>query len=114
VKLIDWNDFWFSLNGSNCTKVRSAAEWSRRTRHTVVYKESKLWLLGGYFDNDVWCSFNGITWHLIVDNASYTPSWLPKIIHNNRIWSINGVNREAWFSVESVAKQGSLYLYQKN
>ena len=57
------NDVWFSADGATWTQATSSAAWSARGGHSSVVYDNKIWVLGGFGDdnngtlelkNDVW------------------------------------------------------------
>ena len=61
-----YRDVWYSLDGADWSLAQASAEWPKRSSHTVLAFDGKLWLHGGFLDyagtlfaNDVWYS-NGL------------------------------------------------------
>ncbi len=39
------NDVWYSTDGANWTQVTSSAPWGRRTSHSAVVHDGKIWIV---------------------------------------------------------------------
>lgn len=100
------NDVWRSQDGANweCVKPNTfrdasfdpAADWEGR--HTAGYAVfgDKMWIIGGdanqrHYQDDVWCSADGIAWERVLDRAP----WAPRVLHytvafNGRLWVMGG------------------------
>jgi len=68
--------------------------WPGRSYHAAVSFGGKLWILGGFTDeetNDVWSSVDGLHWDLVINNAPwhYRRGHVA-IVFNNKIWVMGG------------------------
>jgi len=96
--------FLFTTRMFRETLVTSEAQFSTRTEHSLIEFNDKLWVIGGYHAsngsvngglmNDVWSSFDGITWTKEVPNNSST-SFTPRakhatVVFQEKIWIIGG------------------------
>ena len=98
---VTMNDVWHSEDGVDWTKATTSAAFGPRKTHISVVHKDRLWVLGGsqagargsdrVYLNDVWCSEDGVEWHL----ASGSPGFSARDFHsaiafNDHIWVIAG------------------------
>ncbi|MEK7552440.1 MAG: hypothetical protein AAB534_03430 [Patescibacteria group bacterium] len=92
-------DVWSSSNGISWTQATSSAPWGRRSGHSAVAYNGKIFVMGGanettgLLTNDVWSSTNGVNWTLV---ASTTP-WSVRqghtsLVFDNYMWVIGGID----------------------
>lgn len=74
------------------------ASWSRRSGHTALVYDNKLWIMGGTSTfsfgtpkNDVWYTSDGITW----TEATASAAWAARsnhssVVFDNKMWVIGG------------------------
>ena len=82
-------------------RVTEHAGWKPRDSSGEVVFDSKLWLLGGWFNsmgplfpNDVWNSPDGVHWNLVSPAAPWVHADLPtSLVHDNKMWIMGG-----WFN----------------
>jgi len=70
--------------------------WSRKTEHSTVVFEGKLWVLGGRYsstlNNEVRYSEDGIIWHIATSSAPWSKRYSHSaLVFNDRIWIIGGL-----------------------
>ncbi len=93
------NDVWYSSDGTNWTCATNSALFSGRQEHaSLVYNNSKMWVLGGkdsgsVVQSDSWYSSDGTNW----TQATYSTSFGPRLDHtalefNGKMWVIAGFN----------------------
>jgi hypothetical protein len=82
---IQYNDVWYSTEGSTWTQATAEAEWSPRSDHQSVVFGQRMWVLGGYTglksmsgrqevsSNDIWYSYDGKIWYPATDDARWSP-----------------------------------------
>ena len=100
------NEVWSSSDGATWTLEKpntflnldfdSAADWEGR--HTAGYAvfKNKMWIMGGdpiqsHYQNDVWNSADGKTWHCVTNQVP----WGPRVLHytvvfQDKIWIMGG------------------------
>jgi hypothetical protein len=90
------NDVWSSPDGINWTQVsvNGSAPWSKRSDHSSVVHDGKIWVIGGTPRNesslnlnDVWSSPDGINWTRGND-AGDPRIGHTSVIHDGKIWVI--------------------------
>jgi YD repeat-containing protein len=111
------NDVWYSEDGITWTQATSSAAWSARRVHRSVVFDNKMWVIGGQvkippssvsFDNDVWCSTDGITW----TEKIQTDSWSARcghslVVFNGKMWLMGGndstgYKNDVWWSINGI------------
>lgn len=90
-----YNDVWASEDGMNWSLITSAAPWSGRYWSGYAAYDEKLWILGGYREdnksvnwgnlNDVWFSGDGVLWEKQNDVQW---KWSPR--HAMFVWVAEG------------------------
>jgi len=99
------NDVWYSTDGSNWVQATENAAFTKRSGHTTVVFNNRLWLIGGFDggpENDVWFSADGDTWTQAAKNAAFTErNDHTTAVFNNKIWVIAGfdglIRRDVWY-----------------
>ncbi len=111
--------FNFSTKSVNLSfkAVTNSAAFSKRTGHTTVAFDNKLWVIGGrtrangaFTDkNDVWFSEDGENWQKATENASFSPrSALASTVFDNKIWVSGGrtgaedFKNDVWYSSDGI------------
>lgn len=96
------HDVWSSSDGVAWSLETPAAAWCGRVIHqSPLVLDGKLFLLGGgtwrndYFPfvawNDVWVTENGRDWHLVLEQAPWTPRiWGAAAVYRDRLWVLGG------------------------
>jgi hypothetical protein len=97
-------DVWCSTNGNSWAKVCDSAPWGPRQNYSTVEYQGKLWLLGGWYENntgvnDVWSSTDGATWTI----AASTVPWSQRgvggfVAFNNKLWVIGNADPNYHYS----------------
>lgn len=98
-----FNDVYSSTDGRDWKLETAHAPWTPRglVIGSAVHA-GKLWVIGGgtytvrSFNNDVWCSSNGVDWEQVAANAP----WTPRQYHNvaafdGKLWVIAGGTQDA-------------------
>ena len=78
--------------------IRYTAPWARRSGHTAVVFDNKMWVMGGSSTfnfgtpkNDVWYSDDGITWTQATASAGWSArSNHTSVVFDDKIWVIGG------------------------
>lgn len=115
------NDVWVSgdvVNWIDQHAKGTANVFSDRSGHQVVVYKNKLWVIGGYdrdtlqAKNDVWSSFDGLSWKLEIANAAFTPREDHQVVvYKDRLLLIGGqetslpgskVKNDIWSSTDGV------------
>lgn len=68
------NDVWYSSNGSSWKRATAEAAFSKRSGHTSLVYNNKMWVIGGNdgaYKRDVWYSSDGISWTKATDAADF-------------------------------------------
>ena len=100
------NDIWQSENGAYWNQVTvNGGHFSGRMGHQLVVFDDRLWLIGGYSDdnqgtrtyfNDVWSSTDGSTWIKETANAAFEPRANHQVIaFDNKLWLTGGYGSSA-------------------
>ncbi|NOX55317.1 MAG: hypothetical protein GXP27_12945 [Planctomycetes bacterium] len=93
-------------------EVTSKAAFAARDGAGALVFQGKMWLLGGWnpsdkarfprvCNNEVWCSADGVRWHLVKPNTFGTPDFDPEhdwegrhtagyVVYKNRMWIVGG------------------------
>ncbi|WP_273568773.1 Kelch repeat-containing protein [Maribacter halichondriae] len=84
------------------------APFSKRSGHTSVVFQNKIWVIGGYdgesYKNDIWYSEDGETWTASTTNAGFAPrSGHTSVVFDDKLWVIAGrlgANRynDVWYT----------------
>ncbi len=88
----------FAQAGTNLEwiNVQASSHWSPRSGHTSVVFQDKMWVMGGFADddqskNDVWSSLNGKEWKLETDSAEWPPrTGHTAVVFDDKIWIMGG------------------------
>lgn len=71
-EIVDTNDVWYSSDGISWTQATSDAGFEKRSNHTSIVYDNKMWVIGGSRSseilNDTWYSTDGITWTKVDDS----------------------------------------------
>ena len=94
----------------NSTVVTENATFSERYTHTSVVFDNKMWVIGGFDDdelNDVWYSEDGITWTQATSNAAFSPRFRhSSVVFDDKMWVIGGTDgsilNDVWYSEDGV------------
>jgi hypothetical protein len=104
----------FSSETGSQWQVEPDAPWSRRTSHSSVVFDSKMWVMGGFTGasgvpaNDVWRSADGITWIEVTPEAAWNPrAGHASVVFGGKIWILGGFTRQGnlndvWCSTDGV------------
>jgi leucine-zipper-like transcriptional regulator 1 len=88
-----FNDVWYSTDGTNWMQATSSAGWSKRYGLASVSWDGKIWVMGGsrlFRNNEVWFSQDGTNW-IELGEASWTPRFsLATVVFQNRVWIMGG------------------------
>ena len=92
------------------TQLLNNAPWSRRSNHSSVVFDDKIWVIGGYDgsgQNDVWYSSDGINWTAATEEAPWSGrSNHSSVVFNNKIWVIGGYGGsnqdDVWYSSDGI------------
>jgi hypothetical protein len=78
-------------------RVTEHAGWQPRDSSGEVVYNSKMWLLGGWFDSygpfphDVWNSSDGVHWNQVTQAAPWVHADLPvSLVFDNKMWMMSG------------------------
>lgn len=100
------NEVWSSDNGENWTLEKpntflddtfeDGGDWAGR--HTAGYAvhRDRMWIVGGdpiqgNYQDDVWCSANGVDWECVNRDVPWGPRVLHyTVVHDDKIWIIGG------------------------
>ena len=80
-------------------QATSAASWPSRQDHTSLVYDNKMWLIGGYdndnlIDNNIFHSADGINWEQITDNNIFFYRFFhTSLVYDNKMWLIGGILR---------------------
>ncbi|MDD2715949.1 MAG: hypothetical protein PHW04_08660, partial [Candidatus Wallbacteria bacterium] len=92
-------EVWSSADGIDWQLVTSSAPFLPRYGHSVVVMNKALWLIGGlgfdengsYVSNDVWYSFDGISWKKPWNNPGFGYRYYhASAVFKNKLWLIGG------------------------
>jgi hypothetical protein len=87
----------------------SSAQWSRRSGHTAVVLDGRIWLMGDVcISGDVWCSQDGVSWTEVTGSPSWLARrWHSSLAHGGRIWLFGGdagsSKNDVWYSVDGAS-----------
>ena len=103
---IDKNDaWWWSAEGGKAWKRETAnASWPARSRHQAVAYQGRLYVLGGYYDNngrnDVWSSAGGKVWKRETANVNWAARHGHQaVVYQGRLYVLGGSGgggRDVW------------------
>ena len=113
------NDVWYSIDGINWTEATAAASWGKRSFHTALVYDDKMWVIGGWGGwgknfNDVWYSSDGKKWHNVTGSAQWSPRWgHASVSYDNKMWVMGGdlnselrkdkpESNEVWYSQNGI------------
>jgi dihydrofolate reductase len=110
--------FTFKSRPAKVTKIEPENPFDKRTRHSSLVYNNKMWVMGGSSKNDVWASSDGSNWEKIKRNDSN--GFSKRNDHTSaffldKMWILGGLNiqvlqlREVWVSSNGV-DWGSLVL----
>jgi hypothetical protein len=89
------SEVWTSSSGSYWT-LQTHAPWEGRHCAGYVVHRGKMWVIGGdvnqrHYQNDAWCSEDGVNWEKVHDNLPWTPRALHHTVaFRDKIWVIGG------------------------
>ena len=96
------------------TRLVQNAPWSKRSGHTGVVFDNKMWVIGGgnwstgAYCNDVWYSSDGTNWTLATASAGFSPRiFLTSLVFDNKMWVIGGRSssgnvNDVWYSSNGI------------
>ena len=90
------NDVWSSADGKNWSRETDGAEWAKRANHQALSHNGRLYVLGGYDDNDdilndVWSSADGKNWSRETGNERWSARWGHQAVsHSGRLYVLGG------------------------
>ncbi len=102
------NDAWYSTDGTNWIQATEAADWPKRSNHTSLVYDNKMWVIGGWdeitFRNDVWYSTDGINWTQATVNADWPKrSNHTSLVYDDKMWVIGGGHGNGvWYSTDGI------------
>ncbi len=126
------NDVWSSSNGTSWnqalanTNSPSSHQFTRRSGHSSVVFNNRMWVIGGYGGgivqfNDTWSSSNGVSWtQELSDTASPGAYQFSQrygqgsLVFNNKMWVIGGTDassnykNDVWSSSNGVSWNNDL------
>ncbi|UII76806.1 hypothetical protein LV716_03170 [Flagellimonas sp. HMM57] len=108
-----FNDVWYSEDGTTWTEATDAAAFGERAFHTSITFDGKLWVIGGLRSNgtrlnDVWYSEDGTTWTEATDEAAFGARHShTSAVFDNKLWVIGGSAtfskfNDVWYSEDGV------------
>lgn len=88
--------------GSTWLQATDSTDFPARNLHeTVVFKDN-IWVLGGEFHDDAWCSSDGINWTEKISTAPFGNRVGVCLAFNNKLWIISGNTQDpAWEKADS-------------
>ena len=96
-------------NSANFFKLASAvANFSARFDHQTILFDNKMWIIAGFFNNDVWYSDNGTIWTQANISAEFsTFTGHSAVVFNNKIWVLGGHSatqkkNDVWYSSDGL------------
>jgi len=102
------NDVWYTADGTNWFSSTTNASWSRRSHHTSIVYDDKMWIIGGNTNmfsdsnadmNDAWYSLNGTNWTRATTNAGWASrKWHTSVAFSNQMWVIGSSSNDVWKS----------------
>jgi len=106
------NDVWSSSDGANWKLVTKSAAFGKRSEHTSVVYDNKIWVIGGHAEindnyicyNDVWYSTDGVEWTQATASAAFGKRYShTSLIYDNKMWVIGGAYyNDVWYSTDGV------------
>jgi hypothetical protein len=97
-------DYW--------TQATASAGWSRRTGHTCVVYDDKMWVMGGQYwnfafyvyYNDVWHSTDGMNWTQATSAAPWSGrSGHASVVYDDKMWVLGGDDKnDVWYSADGI------------
>ena len=97
-----YNDVWYSNDGIAWEEATNNADFSPRSKHSVLTFDDKIWVIGGndgQLRNDVWNSTDGWNWNKVVENAAFPPmAEHEAVVFKDKIWVFYG--KEIWNSID--------------
>jgi len=108
---IKFNDVWQSSDGINWAQVTAEAPFSKRSSHTSVVFDNKIWVIGGFDGNsdrlnDVWQSSDGMTWAQVTAEAPFSKRNLhTTVVFDDKMWVIDGLHDDdddVWQSSDGI------------
>jgi hypothetical protein len=93
-----FNDVWYSEDGEQWIQATANAPWCPRAGHAAVVYQDKIWVLGGWAENelknDVWCSEDGVNWTLVEDQAPWPVRWKHSCtVFEGKLWLLGGYGK---------------------
>jgi len=95
---VDYNDVWFSTDGTTWTAATSAAPWAERRFTCAAVHRDYLWLVGGFHfgnRNDVWVTQNGWDWTPVQEPTVFSDRHEPSCLSfAGSLWVMGGFDDE--------------------
>lgn len=95
--LVMHNDVWSSTDGTNWKLMTQYAPWKGRMWFVAETYADRLWVMGGFDNNDyvnfadAWYTFDGVDWKQFNSESWWTARHEPAICtFNNSLWIIAG------------------------
>lgn len=110
----NYNDVWYSTDGSNWTEATSNASWIPRQAFGLIAFDNKMWVMGGVDDlgnalNDVWYSTDGSNWTEATTSANWTTRARHEALtYDNKMWVMGGLDNfstplnDVWYSADGI------------
>lgn len=118
INVITPNAATGQTSASQWIQTTNNANWSRRSGHSSVVFNNKMWVIGGIvetggygYKNDVWHSSNGVAWNRATPSASWDARTdHSSLVFNNKMWVIGGQNsspsnnlkNDVWYSSDGI------------
>uniref|UniRef100_A0A7C6A8F3 PKD domain-containing protein n=1 Tax=candidate division WOR-3 bacterium TaxID=2052148 RepID=A0A7C6A8F3_UNCW3 len=104
----DWSDGKQVTISGTWHLATPSAQWSARCNHTSVVFNNKIWVLGGYYENDVWYSTDGVNWTRATASAGWSGRYgHTSVVFDNKIWVLGGYDgsfkNDVWYSPDGVS-----------
>ena len=82
---------WSSADGKNWSLETDDAEWRGRDALQAVSHNGRLYVLSGYYLNDVWSSADGKNWSLETGDAEWEGRFAHQAVsHNGQLYVLGG------------------------
>lgn len=92
-------DVWSSQDGGNWVQETAKAEFGFRNFSSLAVHNNQLWVVAGHtldaagnrYTNDVWSSFDGVSWSRKKEHAEFSARWgLELLSFNRQLFVIGG------------------------
>ncbi len=98
--LVAWEQDDETSIGAEWVQATDSAPWAGRICFTSVVFDGKIWIMGGFNEDDrgydqnlsdVWCSTDGVSWHMVTDSTPWGCRYgHTSIVFDNKMWVIGG------------------------